>query len=250
MNILITNDDGFKSQGINALADLLSARHKITIIAPSSNKSGISSALSLRKKIKVNKISSNIFSVNGTPADCVHIGINYLMDQNPDMVISGINHGANLGDDIIYSGTFAGALEGRHLKRASIAISLVYGGCGYFETAAKVVDQMVANKKFLKIPSGTVLNVNVPDVKTENIEDYLIVPHGLRARASDLEIISDSKHLLEFKLGKSGKEKIDMHLQTDISAVNNNCVAITPVRFDFSDSRQLRSDSELRNLFG
>jgi 5'-nucleotidase len=249
LNILITNDDGFKSQGMNVLADFLSVRHKVTIIAPSSNKSGISSALSLRKKIKVNRIGSNIYSVNGTPSDCVHIGINYLMDEDPDMVISGINHGANLGDDIIYSGTFAGAFEGRHLKRASIAISLVYGGFGYFETAAKVVNKMIINRKFSKIPSGTVLNINVPDIITDDIKDYLIVPHGIRSRATDLQIISDNNHLLEFRLGKSGKEKENKSMQTDFYAVNNNCVAITPVRFNFTDPYQLHSGSELRCLF-
>ena len=144
MHILVTNDDGYLAPGITVLADALSELGRITIVAPDRNYSGASNSLTLMKPLRVDQIESNLFRVDGTPTDCVHLALTGLLESRPDIVVSGINNGPNLGDDVLYSGTVAAAMEGRYLGLPSVAVSLDGAPCDHYETAAAVVRRVVS----------------------------------------------------------------------------------------------------------
>ncbi len=195
MNILLSNDDGFHAHGIQFLAKALrEAGHKVTIVAPDRNRSAASSCLTLVDPLRVHKFENGDYTViAGTPADCVHLALNGLLDEPFDLVVSGINHGANLGDDVVYSGTVAAALEGRHLPLPSIAVSLVgHQGANYlvghchFETAAQVVLDLLPKVETDKIPANQVLNVNVPNVPYTELKGMMVTRLGDRSPAAEI----------------------------------------------------------------
>ena len=168
MRILLSNDDGYFAPGLAALAAALTAQgHLVTVVAPERDRSGASNSLTLDRPLMVRRTPSGFQYVNGTPTDCVHLAVTGLLPELPDMVISGINHGANMGDDTVYSGTVAAATEGFLLGIPSIAISLVHGGQDHFDTAARVAVDLVARFMADPIARPTLLNVNVPDVPFE-----------------------------------------------------------------------------------
>ena len=161
MQILLSNDDGYQALGLRLLARALKDIADVVVVAPDRNRSGASNSLTLDAPLRVEQVDSNIYSVNGTPADCVHIAITGLLKTEPDMVISGINHGANLGDDVIYSGTVGAAIEGRFLGLPAIAVSLIHEKDKHFETAVSVVYQIIVGMKNNPLPTDTILNLSL-----------------------------------------------------------------------------------------
>lgn len=242
MHILVTNDDGVFAPGIITLAKALAEFCKVTVIAPDQNKSGVSSAISLETPLRVQETPTGgggWYQLNGTPADCVKLALSGFMNEEPDMVVSGINAGANLGDDVIYSGTVGGAIEGRYLRLPSIAISCVgHHGKMYYDTSAKVACDLV--KKLLHHPMrpGSVLNVNVPNIPYEELKGMKITRQGERHFSEPLMPTEDGRGRRIYWLGDSGKVKDDSE-GTDFHAVYNNFVSISPMQIDLTDYKRI-----------
>ena len=236
MKILLSNDDGFYAEGIQYLERELEKKHVIYIAAPLENQSAGSSALSVRKKIYVNEVKKNSYIIDGTPADCVHIALTSLIKEEIDIVISGINLGANLGDDVIYSGTVAAALEGRHLKMSPIAISLVSSKKINLDRAAaisaKLIDEIINNKYLAK---KTLLNINIPDtvVKIPKIEYTRLGKRCLPFPAKKLK----QKNM--YKIGSAGEPK-DKRKGTDFFAISKNKISISPISYDLTNTEILK----------
>jgi 5'-nucleotidase len=231
MKILLSNDDGYFASGIQSLAKELEKKHDIYLAAPTINHSAGSSALSVRKDIKVEEIKKNHYAVDGTPADCVHIALSCLINEEIDIVVSGINLGANLGDDVIYSGTVAAALEGRHLDLSPIAISLVSHNNISVENAAILssgcIEEIIHHEIFSK---NTLLNINIPDYKTDklNVEYTRLGKRGLPVPATQIDKTD------YYKIGAAGAP-IDYKQGTDFYAISNNNVSISPICYDLTN---------------
>ena len=238
MHILISNDDGYKSKGIQVLINELKKIAQITVVAPSRNRSGASSSLSLDRSIKVTKKEDSFYFLSGTPTDCVHIALTGLMQTLPDMVISGINHGPNLGDDTIYSGTVAAAIEGYLLDIPSFAISMGSVNPKHFETAAKVTSDLIKlyNKK--KVSSASLLNINVPDIPYDELKGLEVTRLGKRhAAEKDMEKKHTQKESL-YWIGEVGQPN-DGGPGTDFYALKNNFVSISPIHPDLTDFKKI-----------
>ena len=238
MHILISNDDGYKSKGIQVLINELKKIAQITVVAPSRNRSGASSSLSLDRSIKVTKKEDSFYFLSGTPTDCVHIALTGLMQTLPDMVISGINHGPNLGDDTIYSGTVAAAIEGYLLDIPSFAISMGNVNPKHFETAAKVTSDLIKlyNKK--KVSSASLLNINVPDIPYDELKGLEVTRLGKRHAA---EKAMEKKHTQKeslYWIGEVGQPN-DGGPGTDFYALKNNFVSISPIHPDLTDFKKI-----------
>lgn len=232
MKILLSNDDGVYAQGINALAEALSDLAEIVIVAPDRNRSGASNSLTLEHALRVNQIAYNTYSVQGTPTDCVHFALNELLQGDmPDLVLSGINHGANLGDDVLYSGTVAAAMEGHFLGVQSVAFSLV--GETHFDTAAKVARQLVEQHLTSPIPTKRLINVNIPDVEFDELQGAQITRLGARHHAESMIKQQDPRGHDIYWLGPPGKEA-DAGNGTDFFAVDKHRVSITPIQVDLT----------------
>ncbi|MGF1753203.1 5'/3'-nucleotidase SurE [Vibrio makurazakiensis] len=239
MKILLSNDDGVHAQGIHALADVLRDLAEIVIVAPDRNRSGASNSLTLEQPLRVQEIEPNTYSVQGTPTDCVHFALNELLkDDMPDLVLSGINHGANLGDDVLYSGTVAAAMEGHFLGVQSIAFSLV--GKKHFETAATIVRQIVEQHLSNPIPTNRLLNINIPDVALSDLAGTQVTRLGARHHAEPMIKQQDPRGHDIFWLGPPGKEQ-DAGQGTDFYATENRYVSITPLQVDLTAHESLRA---------
>ena len=240
MKILLSNDDGYYASGIQALIDELEKNHDIYVAAPAINHSAGSSALSVRKDIKIDEVKKNHYVIEGTPADCVHIALTCLIKEDIDIVVSGINLGANLGDDVIYSGTVAAALEGRHLKMSPIAISLTSQVNIDINQAAVLssclLENIITNKQ---ISSNTLLNINIPDLAPKNdngiFELYEYTRLGKRGLPLPATKINN-KNL--YKIGAAGIP-IDDGIGTDFFTINNGKVSITPILYDLTNMELL-----------
>ncbi|MPW34951.1 5'/3'-nucleotidase SurE [Vibrio sp. B1Z05] len=245
MKILLSNDDGVHAEGLRVLAEELKQIADIVIVAPDRNRSGASNSLTLENPLRVDEIEPNVFSVQGTPTDCVHFALNELMkDDYPDLVLSGINHGANLGDDVLYSGTVAAAMEGHFLGVQSIAISLV--GSTHFKTAAKIARQLVEQHLSKPIPTNRLLNVNVPDVAWDAITETEVTRLGARHHAETMIKQLDPRGKQVYWLGPPGKEQ-DAGMGTDFYAIEHKHVSITPLQVDLTAHESLLSmDSWLK----
>ncbi len=244
MKILLSNDDGYQAPGLEALAASLSEIADITVVAPAGDRSCASSSLSVRKSIEVRTTDKGVYYVDGTPGDCVHLAVNGMLDFMPDMVVTGINAGANLGDDVIYSGTVAAAIEGRHLGLPAIAASLVGQKLQHYVTAARVVKQMVLQLQTSPLPSDTLLNVNVPDIPYENLKGVQITRCG--ARHASQQIIAQSASGDDprvFQIGPSGKSA-DNGSGTDFAAVASGRVSVTPLQIDMTRYTQVPEISQ------
>lgn len=242
MNILISNDDGVYATGIQTLSKFLkNAGHNVTVIAPDRNRSAASSCLTLVDPLRVIQLENGDYSlIAGTPADCVHLALNGLFDTAFDLVISGINHGANLGDDVIYSGTVAAALEGRHLPLPSIAVSLVgENGAGHlkgechFETAAQVVLDLLPKIQADTIPAEQVLNVNVPNRPYSELQGVLVTRLGKRSPAAEIIKQQDPRGSVIYWIGENGKP-LERTEGTDFYAIDRSFVSITPIQPDMT----------------
>jgi len=187
MHILISNDDGVQATGIRVLAEALGKIARVTVVAPDRDRSGASNSLTLESPIRATRGSDGFTAVDGTPTDCVHLAITGLLDEEPDMVVAGINAGANLGDDVLYSGTVAAAMEGRFLGLPAIAVSLVMGGgtadTAHFDTAARVTVQLVERLMAEALPADTILNVNVPNLPWDELAGMQATRLGHRHKA-------------------------------------------------------------------
>jgi 5'-nucleotidase len=234
MHFLISNDDGITAHGIQVLSTRMSEIGKVTIVAPDQNRSGASNSLTLDSPVRLKEVSKNSFQVSGTPTDCVHLALTGLLDEDPDMVISGINNGANLGDDVIYSGTVAAAMEGRFLGLPAIAVSLVLKEKpGNFDTAAEAVALLVGRLKHDPLPADTILNINVPDLPWDKIRGFEVTRLGHRHRAEPSIKSHDPRGRPIYWIGPAGAEQ-DAGPGTDFDAIRRGCVSITPIHVDLT----------------
>ncbi|WP_237363526.1 5'/3'-nucleotidase SurE [Vibrio marisflavi] len=237
LKILLSNDDGVHAKGIRILAEELADIAEITIVAPDRNRSGASNSLTLEQPLRVNQIEPNIYSVQGTPTDCVHFALNELMkDDLPDLLLSGINHGANLGDDVLYSGTVAAAMEGHFLGVQSIAFSLV--GKVNFTTAAKIAKRLAVQHLSFPVPTNRLLNVNVPDVADVQSLELEVTRLGARHHAEPMLKQVDPRGHEIYWIGPPGKEQ-DAGNGTDFYAIERGRVSITPLQVDLTAHESL-----------
>ena len=234
MHFLISNDDGITAQGIQVLSNRMSELGKVTIVAPDQDRSGASNSLTLDSPVRIREIGERRFRVTGTPTDCVHIALTGLLDKDPDMVISGINAGANLGDDVIYSGTVAAAMEGRFLGLPAIAVSLVYDDQPrHFDSAAETVALIVQRLLRDPLPADTILNINVPDLPYCDIQGFEVTRLGHRHRAEPTIRELDPRGRPMYWIGPAGAED-DAGPGTDFDAIRRSYVSVTPIHVDLT----------------
>jgi 5'-nucleotidase len=233
MRILVSNDDGVLAPGIKVLANELSKIGEVTVVAPDRNRSGASNSLTLTRPIRAKCLDNGYFSIEGTPTDCVHLALTGFINPTSDIVVSGVNEGANLGDDILYSGTVAAAMEGRYLGLPAIAVSLVGEQCQYYETAAKIAHQLVIKLSNTPLPSKTILNVNVPDLPYDKIKGIQVTRLGARHNAEPMVKEIDPRGRAIYWVGPPGLEA-DAGPGTDFFAVNQGYVSITPLQLDMT----------------
>lgn len=233
LRVLISNDDGVYAEGITELAEAVREMAEVTVVAPDRNRSGASNSLSLSRPIRLKHLSERLISVEGTPTDCVHIAITGLLTTMPDMVLSGINAGSNMGDDVWYSGTVAAAMEGRFMGLPAIAISLAGDQLLNYRSAAMVATRLIRHLLEDPLPAGTILNVNVPDVPFSDIQGYEVTRLGTRHCAEPTIRQLDPRGAPIYWIGPAGKEE-DAGPGTDFYAVKNKKVSITPLRIDLT----------------
>lgn len=238
MRILLSNDDGYFAPGLALLAKTLAPLAEITVVAPERNRSGASNSLTLDRPLSVRRAANGFFFVNGTPTDCVHLAVTGLLDNLPDMVISGINDGANMGDDTIYSGTVAAAMEGYLLGLPSIAVSMARHAPQHFDTAARVVFEMVKRFQENTFPPPVLLNMNVPDIPYEQLNGLKVVRLGKRHKAEPVIKWVTPRNETVYWVGAAGSAQ-DAGEGTDFHAVEHGMVAVTPLQIDLTQYAQL-----------
>jgi len=240
MKILLSNDDGFSATGLNALYQSLSQQFEVMVVAPEQDRSGASNALTLALPLRLVQRDRHIYSVNGTPTDCVHLALTGLYDAPPDVVISGINAGENMGDDIIYSGTVAAATEGRHLGLPAIAVSLVSFKPQYFSTAVKAVMVLLRQLAYFSEKSDIILNVNVPDIPWNDIKGFQATRLGKRHQAESVIKSKDPRGNTIYWVGPVGKTQ-DAGEGTDFYAVEQGYISVTPLQIDLTRHQAIPS---------
>lgn len=238
MRFLLSNDDGVMAPGLAALAEALAPLGSVVVVAPEGERSAFSSALTLDRPLRPQQLPNGFWSVPGTPADCVHLALNGLLDELPDLVISGINAGANLGDDTIYSGTVAAALEGRFLGRPAMAVSLVADnakalGIDAYRPAAEQVSRLVQRWSGLRLPPRTLLNVNVPAGPLSSHRGVVATRLGHRGPGADVLRLQDPRGHQVYWIGASG-DALDRAPDTDFHAVQQGYVSVTPLDSDMT----------------
>ncbi|WP_440054081.1 5'/3'-nucleotidase SurE [Pseudoalteromonas sp. T1lg65] len=238
MRILLSNDDGVHAKGILVLYHALSTVADVTVIAPDRNCSGASNSLTLLNPLRATELENGFISVNGTPTDCVHLGVNQLMDKAPDLVIAGINNGANLGDDTLYSGTVAAATEGRHLGLPAIAVSLCSKKEAYYETAAEVVVELVRKLASHPLPKDQIININVPDIPKHELKGIKVTRLGARHKAETMTKQIDPWGRDVYWYGNLGSES-DAGEGTDFHAINHGYASVTPLKIDMTAHESL-----------
>lgn len=221
------------AQGIEILAETIKSSAEVTVVAPDKNRSGSSSALTLDRPLRCNQLDNGFYSVSGTPCDCVHFGSHKIMQQKPDMVIAGINRGPNLGDDVLYSGTVAAAMEGRSLGFPAVAISLASKQCKNYQTAATVMSRLLLRLCEHSLDSNVILNVNVPDLPFEDIKGYRLTRLGCRHRADTIVTAKDPRGVDVYWIGPPSEPQ-DVGDGTDFAAIEMGYVSITPLVVDFT----------------
>ncbi len=238
MKILISNDDGVHAPGLMHLANALGKFADITVVAPDRNRSGVSNSLTLENPLRVVTAVNGFYSVNGTPTDCVHLAVTGLLKETPDMVVSGINEGSNLSDDVLYSGTVAAATEGRFLGLPSVAISLAGPRCIHYDTAAQVAKILVEQLRETPLTFDTILNVNVPDLPFSELHGIQVTRLGTRHKAEPTIKAIDPRGRKIYWIGQPGPEQ-DAGPGTDFYAVNSGYVSITPLQLDLTHYKVL-----------
>ncbi|MGR4067281.1 5'/3'-nucleotidase SurE [Billgrantia sp. C5P2] len=229
--LLLSNDDGVHAPGLRALYEALESHARLRVVAPDRDRSGASNSLTLNRPLALTSLDNGFHCVDGTPADCVYLGVNGVWDERPDLVISGINHGGNLGDDVLYSGTVAAAMEGRNLGMPAIAMSLV--GSRHFDTAGRVAASLVGAADQLSLPPRSLLNVNVPDLPWEQIQGFRVTRMGYRGPAERPMEVRDPRGRLRYWIAAVG-ENADDGPDTDFAAIEAGYVSITPLQTDLT----------------
>ena len=236
MRVLVSNDDGVDAPGIHALAQgLRDAGHEVYVVAPDRDRSGASNSLTLDLPIRIKKLDEQTWRVAGTPTDCVHLALTGLLEFEPDIVVSGINNTANLGDDVIYSGTVSAAMEGRFLGLPAVAVSLDTRNhdARHYETAARAAVEIVARLKADPLPANTILNVNVPDLAWSQVRGFEVTRLGNRHRAEHCVAQDDPRGRTVYWVGPAGPEQ-DAGPGTDFHAVRTGHISITPIHVDLT----------------
>lgn len=247
MHILISNDDGVTAPGIKALYDVLIEYGDCSVLAPIRDMSGTSSSLTLDRPLYPAYLENGFIGIDGTPADCVHMGMNGLLKVKPDLVVSGINLGANLGDDVLYSGTVAAATEGRFASGPSFAFSLVSKSTKYLATAAYYAKKIVKEYAKLDLPKHTVLNVNIPDLPLDQVNGIQLTRLGYRTHSLPLEQTTNPRGKLGYWISRVG-DIVDGGEGTDFYAIKEGYVSITPLTIDRSCLLSMDSLQTLRKL--
>jgi 5'-nucleotidase len=242
MRILLSNDDGYFAPGLAALAQALAPLADITVVAPERDRSGASNSLTLDRPLMLRQAPSGYYYVNGTPTDCVHLAVTGMLDHMPDMVISGINHGANMGDDTIYSGTVAAATEGYLLGIPSVAVSLANHNAQHFDTAARVVAELVQRIQAKPPTEPMLLNVNVPDRAWDDLGGLAVTRLGKRHKAESVVKTTNPRGQVVYWVGAAGAAQ-DAGEGTDFHAVASGFVSITPLQMDLTRFSQMDSVS-------
>jgi 5'-nucleotidase len=242
VKILVSNDDGFRAEGIRRLREALATLAEVTVVAPDRNKSGASNSLTLDVPLRVFESEPGVYFVPGTPTDCVHLAISGLFDFEHDMVVSGVNDGPNLGDDVLYSGTVAAAVEGRFLGLPTIAVSLCTGGGagGHFATGAEVARLLVAQLLKSPLQPALILNVNVPDVPFAQLRGFRASRLGFRHRSAPVMRAHDPRGRAVYWVGPAGAEQ-DAGPGTDFDTVARGFVSVTPLQVDLTRHAALPS---------
>ena len=238
MRILLSNDDGYFSPGIARLAEELAGVAEITVVAPERDRSGASNSLTLDRPLSVKRSANGFLFVNGTPTDCVHLAVTGLLDHLPDMVVSGINLGANMGDDTIYSGTVAAATEGYLLGIPSIAVSLASKAGRHFDTAARVAREMVERLRRVPMSGPVLLNLNVPDLAYDKLRGLEITRLGKRHKAEPVVKEVNPRQETVYWVGPAGSAQ-DAGEGTDFHAVAAQRVSVTPLQVDLTHTAQI-----------
>jgi len=238
MRILVSNDDGYFAPGITLLAERLGAIGEVTVVAPERDRSGASNSLTLDGPLSVRRAANGFRYVNGTPTDCVHLALTGLVDPLPDIVVSGINLGANMGDDTIYSGTVAAAMEGFLFGIPSIAVSLTSKEGKHMESAAGVAVRLVERYTRFPIPQPVLLNVNVPDIAPAQLGAIEVTRLGRRHKAEPVVKMQTPRGETAYWIGAAGAEQ-DAGPGTDFHAVSAGRVSVTPLRIDLTHQQQL-----------
>jgi 5'-nucleotidase len=243
VKILVSNDDGYFAPGITLLAEALRQLGEVTVVAPERDRSGASNSLTLDRPLTVRRAPNGFFSVNGTPTDCVHIAVTGLLDFTPDVVVSGVNLGANMGDDTIYSGTVAAAVEGYLLGIPSVAVSLASKAGEHFETAIGVALKMVERLSRQPFGEAVLLNVNVPDIAPAQLGAMEVTRLGKRHKAEPVVKLQTPRGETAYWIGPAGAAA-DAGPGTDFHAVESGRVSVTPLRMDLTHGSQLARAKE------
>jgi 5'-nucleotidase len=241
MRILLSNDDGYQAPGLICLEKALSEKAEVTVVAPDRNRSGASNSLTLENPIRAHQADNGYTFVDGTPTDCVHLAITGLLEKEPDMVFAGINSGSNMGDDVLYSGTVAAAMEGRFLGLPAIAVSLVGDLSGgwtsehfeHYDTAARFAVSLLERLKNEPLPVDTILNVNVPDIAWDKLEGVEATRLGRRHKSEPVRKMQDPRGNDIYWVGPAGAEQ-DAGPGTDFFAVRHNRISLTPLNVDLT----------------
>ena len=238
MKILLSNDDGYYSKGITGLAESLKQFAEVTIVAPENNCSGLSSSLTLKNPLRIRKFQDNGYYVNGTPADCVFLALTKVLDTKPDLLVSGINHGANLGDDVLYSGTVGAAMGGRFSNIPCLALSSTSLKPKHLDAAIEASKIFIRDHLTKLTLRSTVLNINFPDVPIEEMKGYTITELGKRlmpdSSSSNIDAYGDEIHWI----GPPPPPE-DSNQETDFNAIAHNKISITPLATNLTDSSQI-----------
>lgn len=243
MRILLSNDDGVLAPGLAALATALSSLAEVTVVAPETERSGYSSALTLDRPLRPVRMSNGFWAVNGTPADCVYLALNGFLAHEPDLVISGINSGANLGDDVLYSGTVGAALEGRHLGKPALAVSLCGGDVRHYTnpesyaTAGELVRELVLHWHELHLPEQNIINMNVPDLPLAEVRGFRLTRLGKRLRGQTVSQARDPRGRDVYWIGLAGTPQPEP--DSDFAAVQQGYVSLTPLQTDLTSHEAL-----------
>ena len=230
---MLSNDDGYLAEGLITLANALKEHADVSVVAPDKNRSAASNSLTLEMPLRAYDSDNGFIKVDGTPTDCVHLAITGLLEKEPDMVFAGINHGSNLGDDVLYSGTVAAATEGRFLGLPAVAISLVGSNPTHFDTAAIVAVTIFKQLNRQPLPKDTILNVNVPDVPIQLLKGYQATRLGQRHKSEPVIKSKDPRGRIIYWVGPPGAEQ-DAGVGTDFYAVSMGYVSVTPLQVDLT----------------
>ncbi len=242
MSILISNDDGVRAPGLTSLASVLSEHYDLQVIAPTYDRSGVSNCLTLDRPLQIERLGNNYIGVDGTPTDCIHLGTSGIYGDLPERVISGINYGANMGDDVLYSGTVAAAMEGRFLSKPAIAVSLVTSKSVQadvsFDTAARILRQLLAFIESLEMPPATVLNINIPDLPADKIKGVKFTTLGRRLKSENPVRTENPRGKTVYWIGRAGGP-VENKPGTDFHEVASGYISITPIHSDMTHGAAL-----------